>query len=187
MCQAGTLGCFQFCMWHAGKWPDFQFCMWHAGTWPDFFWSPQIRETEEGRFVLDSNFLMVLTALSRVSVHMDAALVQLSFPPDELAGDLQYLSAQCQVWRKRLVGTPQSPPVMWWVNSFYCLTTYSPFPDYFTPDGNFQREWCSLLFQTPSLRYALLPPWTESNTLSYYDARFPAVENTVCSLWANFC
>lgn len=40
---------------------------------------------------------MVLTALSRVSVHTDAALVQLSFPPDGLAGDLQYLSAQCQV------------------------------------------------------------------------------------------
>lgn len=60
---------------------------------------PQVRETEEvRRFVLDSNCFMVLTVLPQVAVHTDAALTQLSFPPDNLANDLRYLrlSARCK-------------------------------------------------------------------------------------------
>lgn len=50
------------------------------------------------RFVLDSNCLMVLTALPQVSVHAGAALMQPSVPPDDLADGLQYLrlSPRCK-------------------------------------------------------------------------------------------
>lgn len=59
----------------------------------------QIRETEEARrFVVDSNCFMVLTAFPQVSVHAGDALMQPSFPPDDLADDLQCLrlSARCK-------------------------------------------------------------------------------------------